>query len=122
MALFTRFGSSLICMAFFWALIWLGFFKLALWHWPLVLLTRNRGSLRFVYHYTKALDQAACAGAFGGTCDETLSNKAGKVFKAKGFNAPWWVIFTKKLTDKWETDHIEKSIEPTRGQPEFLND
>lgn len=121
--IFHRIGASLICLAIFYILIWWGMFKLAFWHWPLFLVTRNfkrfvgqhRRSARFIYHYTKALDQAACAGAFGGLSDETISNKAGRTFKERGWHSPWWVIFTKKFTDRIEPNHIENSIEPVRN-------
>jgi len=120
MFIFHRIGASIICIAFFFAMMWVGFFKLVLWHWPLLIMFKSRTSVRYVYHYTKALDQAACAGFFNGNCDETVSNKAGRIFREKGWNSPWWVVFTKKLTDKWEPNHVEKSIEPTRPDPDGL--
>ena len=118
--IFHRVRASLICLAIFYLLIWWGMTKLAFWHWPRFLITGNRKSGRFIYHFTKSLDQAACAGAFGGLSDETISNRAGRTFKEKGWHSPWWVVVTKKMTDRWEPpdengkSHIENSIEPIR--------
>lgn len=130
--IFHRVGASLICIAIFYVLIWFGMFKLTFWHWPRYLILMwipkkwhrlnvcMRHSRFFIYHYTKALDQAACAGAFGGKSDETISNKAGKMFKDHGWRSPWWVIFTKRLTERWENNHLENAIEPTRPDPDGL--
>lgn len=112
--IFHRPGPSIICMTVFFLLMWWGFFKLIFWHYPRFYITANRASYRFIYHYAKALDQSACAGAFGGLSDETISNRAGRIFKEKEWNSPWWVVVTKKLTDKWEPGHLENSIEPLR--------
>jgi len=104
-------------MAIFILLIWFGFFKLVFWHYPRFYLTGNRKSYRYIYHYAKSLDQSACAGAFGGNSDETISNRAGRIFKEKEWHSPWWCIVTKKLTDRWEENHIMNSIEPLRPDP-----
>jgi hypothetical protein len=117
--IFHRVGASFICISGFTVFIWWGFFKLILWHFPRMLFTGNRESKRFVYHYSKALDSAACAGAFGGKCDETISCKAGKVFQQHRFNSPLWVIVVKKLTDRWEPDHIQNAVEPCRSDPKW---
>lgn len=120
MFLFHRVGVSFICLSLFFPMIWWGMFKLVFWHYPRMLLWRKRNSLRFVYHYTKSLDQAACAGFFNGKCDETVSCKAGVTFLRHGWNSPWWVLFTKKLTERWDPNHVENSIEPVRPDPEGL--
>lgn len=112
--IFHRPGPALICMAAFFVFMWIGFFKLVFWHYPRYFFTKNRKSYRFIYQYAKALDQAACAGALNGRHDETVSNKAGQMFVTHGWQAPWWCIVTKKITDKWEPFHVEKSIEPLR--------
>ena len=114
--IFHRPIPSFICMSIFFVLMWVGFFKLMLWHYPRFYITGNRQSHRFIYHYAKSLDQAACAGGFNGKHDETISNKAGRVFLENGWHSPWWVVFTKKLTDKFEPGHIENSIEPLRDE------
>ena len=120
MFIFHKVGASIVCIFFFTLMIWWGFFKLVLWHWPLLVMFKKNRSRRFVYHYTKALDQAACAGMFAGKCDESVSNKAGQIFKVHGWQSPWWVVFTKKLTERWEPNHVENSIEPVRPDPEGL--
>lgn len=112
--IFHRAIPAIICIVIFFVLMWFGFFKLIFWHYPRFYFTGNRQSYRFIYHYSKALDQSACAGAFGGLSDETISNRAGRHFLEHGWKAPWWAIFTKRLTDKWERDHIFNSIEPLR--------
>ena len=117
--IFHRVGASATCMAWFWVLIWLGFAKLILWHFPRMLLKGDRQSTRFVYHFSKALDSAACAGAFGGKCDETISNKAGRVYAKEGLQSPLWVHVVKRLTDQWEPDHIQNAVEPLRSDPKW---
>lgn len=112
--IFHRPGPAFICTVIFFMLMWLGFFKLIFWHYPRFYITGSRASYRFIYHYAKSLDQSACAGAFGGLCDETISNRAGRIFKEHGWNSPWWCIVTKKITEKWEENHLENSIEPLR--------
>ena len=121
MMIFHRIGASIICLALFFPMIWWGMLKLVFWHWPRVLIWRKRDSIRFVYHYTKSLDQSASAGMFDGKCDETVSNKAGQIFLLYQWASPWWVLFAKKLTERWETNHIETSIEPVRPDPKELH-
>jgi len=112
--IFHRLGAGVICILIFFPLIWWGFFKLVFWHFPRFHLTGNRSSARFLYHFGKALDQAGCSGAFSGKCDETISNKAGRIFLERGFSSQWWVLVTKKITDRMEPNHIENSLEPVR--------
>jgi len=118
--IFHRLGAGIICIAGFWLMIWAGFFKLVFWHFPRFKITGNKHSGKFVYRYMKALDCAACAGALDGKSDETISSKAGTMFTKHRFNSPWWVLFVKKLTDNWEPNHLENSIEPLR--PDFFDD
>lgn len=125
--IFHRISSALVCIAIFFLLMWFATAKLVLFHYPRFWITSHifqkrfrearTQSRRFIYHYAKALDQAACAGAFGGLSDETISNRAGRIFKERGWHSPWWVVVTKKLTERWEENHLESSIEPLRPDP-----
>lgn len=114
--IFHKLGVGVICMVFFIPMIWIGFLKMP-FHFILFRLFGRKESGRFVYRYMKALDCAACAGAFGGKHDETISNKAGQVWTEKQWHSPLWVIVVKKITDRFEPDHLEKSIEVTRDEP-----
>lgn len=114
--IFHRLGAGVICILFFIPMIWWGFIKMP-FHFLLFKVFGRKESGRFVYRYMKALDCAACAGALGGKSDETISNKAGASWKEKEWHSPWWVLVVKKITDRWEENHIENSIEPTREEP-----
>lgn len=135
--LFHKFGPGLLCLVLFWIADVIGFFKLLLWHFPMLRLCktrtlrrwslcrgkntyrkwqyRGRRSGAYVYRYSKAKDQLACTAVFGGLSDETISNSAGRRWRATGFGSPAWVIWIKWLTDRLDgPGHIEKSIEPVR--------
>lgn len=114
--IFHRLGTGIVCILFFFPMIWFGFLKLP-FHFIAFRLFGRKDSGRFVYRYMKALDCAACAGSLGGKSDETISNKAGQVWTDKQWHSPLWVIVVKRLTDRWEPQHIENSIEPTREEP-----
>lgn len=114
--IFHRLGCGVVCLLFFIPMIWWGFFKLP-FHFIAFRMFGLKDSGRFVYRYMKALDCAACAGSLGGKSDETISNKAGQMWRDKGFHAPWWTLIVKKITERWEPGHIENSIEPTRDEP-----
>lgn len=114
--IFHRLSTGIICMVFFIPMIWIGFLKIP-FHFIAFRVFGRKESGRFVYRYMKALDCAACAGALGGKHDETISNKAGQVWKDKQWQSPLWVIVVKKITDRFEPEHLENSIEPTRDEP-----
>jgi hypothetical protein len=112
--IFHRRVPAVICFFTFFLLIVWGLFKLIFWHSPRFFFFSKRDSNRFIKEVGKSADQLACACGFGGRHDETISNRAGRIFKEKEWHSPVWVIVVKKVTDKWEENHIETSIEPLR--------
>lgn len=119
-ALFLRFWPSLACMLVF--VLALAFICIPKWFYQF-LVYHLRKNIRmdnpewrpdYIFEFEKAMDQAVCAGVLKGQHDETISNKAGTVWKEKEFASPWWVIWVKKITDSLEAGHIETSIEPLR--------
>lgn len=79
------------------------------YHW-----TRNPASGRFMYRYMKAFDFLTNAGVYDGRSDETVSSHAGRIYVELGDAAPAWVHAVRKGTEKWEPEHVVRSIEPSR--------
>ena len=121
--LFHRFWPGLLCLFIFQLGNLIGLFRLLCWHFPMMLLmkTFSRPSqlrhARFVYRYMKATDHVACVSLVNGRSDETISNKAGRLYKEQGTQCPRWALEIKRLTDSWEKDHVINSIEPLRAEP-----
>jgi hypothetical protein len=116
-ALFLQYIPSMICMHLFLLMIVLGYLK---WMWKMhvyhlqKLLHRKTNAADFIYEFEKSADCCGGSGLLGCQHDETISNKAGQLFIAKGFNAPYWAILVKKVTHRWEPNHVELSVEPLR--------